>query len=71
MSRLIRQERFIRSKCDRCGKSTKAHQNNESDLYRLPHEWPAPLSDEGDFCEPCIDRYDEANWLAWFAEHRS
>lgn len=64
------QKRFIRSKCGRCGKATKAMQNGEADLYTLPHEWPEPLSDAGDFCEPCIERHDESNWLAWFCEHR-
>lgn len=65
-----RQQRFIRSRCDRCGKATKALQNNESDLYTLPHEWPEPLSDVGDFCERCIAAYNAANWLEWFARHR-
>jgi len=70
MARLTREERFIQSKCDRCGKSTKARQTGIGDLYTLPHEWPAPLSDTGDFCEPCIERYDEADWLAWLRVNR-
>jgi hypothetical protein len=65
-----KRERFIQSKCDRCGKATAAKQNGIGDLFTLPHEWGDPLSDAGDFCEPCIDRYDEADWLAWFKEHR-
>lgn len=62
--------RFTLSKCDRCGKATRATQNGIGDLFRLPHEWGAPLADEGDFCERCITRFDQNNWLAWMAEHR-
>lgn len=68
MAKLTQAERFIQSKCDRCGKATKARQNDIGDLYVLP--WEGPLHDLGDFCEPCIERYDEANWLVWFREHR-
>ena len=62
-----KKDRFIRSKCDRCGKATPARQNGEGDLFTLPHEWPSPLSDLGDFCQPCIGRHSAVNWLAWVA----
>lgn len=65
-----RKQRFIRSKCDRCGKATKAKQNNESDLYVLDHEYAPPLADSGDFCAACCLKYDEADWLEWFRQHR-
>lgn len=65
-----RRERFIQSKCDRCGKTTPAKQNGIGDLFTLPHEYADPLSDSGDFCAACIKRYDEADWMAWFREHR-
>lgn len=65
-----RRERFIQSKCDRCGKTTPAKQNGIGDLFTLPHEYADPLSDSGDFCEKCIERYDEDDWMAWFREQR-
>lgn len=66
-----RRDRFIESKCDRCGKSTPAKQNGIGDLYVLPHEWGPPLADEGAFCLDCIERYDQANWLIWWYKNRS
>lgn len=63
-------DRFAASKCERCGKTTPARQNGIGDLYVLPHEWGAPIADQGAFCEPCIARHDRADWLAWFAKHR-
>jgi hypothetical protein len=63
-------ERFTRSKCDRCGKATSGNIHEEGDLFTLPHEWQKPLSDQGDFCGKCVERYDEANWLVWFRERR-
>lgn len=62
--------RFTLSKCDRCGKSTKAMQNGVADLYVLPHEWGAPLADQGNFCQRCIGRDPREGWLIWFALNR-
>lgn len=67
---MSKSERFARSKCDRCGKTTKAKQNGIGDLYRIPHEYGQPIADEGDFCDPCCVRYDRENWLEWFKTHR-
>src|SRR6185503_2253818 len=67
---MSKRERFIESKCDRCGKATPARQNDIGDLYVLPHEWPAPLADQGGFCQRCIERYNIENWLAWFQANR-
>lgn len=64
-----RHERFVLSKCDRCGKTTKAKQNGIGDLFVLPHEWGPPVADQGDFCQQCIERYDRENWMTWIQEH--
>ena len=63
---ISKRERFIKSKCDRCGKATAAKQNGTGDLFVLPHEWPAPLGDLGAFCQKCIEKFDQANWRNWF-----
>jgi len=61
------QERFILSKCDRCGKATtKKNHNDAEGLYVLPHEWGEPLADRGAFCEACCALPKE-NWIAWYA----
>lgn len=60
--------RFIESKCDRCGKFTRAKQNGVSDLYVLPDEWGPPLAGEGAFGLCCINRYDKEDWLRWFQQ---
>lgn len=65
-----RKERFMLSKCDRCGKATKAKQNGVGDLYVLEHEYGPPLADQGDFCLKCIEKYDKENWLNWFKANR-
>ena len=57
-------QRFIQSKCDRCGKATPARQNGISDLVVLPSEWLG-IGDIGAFCEACVATYDEANWREW------
>lgn len=58
-------QRFVRSKCDRCGKSTPAKIMGEWDLFTLPHEWGAPCADQGNFCQPCIGKYSPENWQQW------
>lgn len=54
-----------RRRCDRCGRF--APMTNDDGLYTLPHEWGEPLADQGAFCERCISRFDQANWLVWWA----
>lgn len=66
-----KQERFLWSKCDRCGKTTKAMQNGIGDLFTLdPEIFGPPMGDQGAFCERCCTKYDKANWEAWFRKHR-
>lgn len=65
-----KQERFVASKCDRCGKATPARQNGIGDLFVLDHEYQFPLADQGAFCASCCKSYDEADWLEWFKAHR-
>lgn len=65
MAKLTPQQRFVQSRCDRCGRGTSARQNNTGDLYVLPETFEE-LADEGDFCQKCIDRYDLENWRRWF-----
>lgn len=60
-----RKERFIYSKCDRCGKATPTVQNGEHDLFTLPEDWGELCAGEGSFCQRCIDRYDPDNWRQW------
>lgn len=60
--------RFTDAKCDRCGKVTGRKIMGYADLFVL--EYPLPLKDQGAFCQTCIDRYSEADWLQWFHEHR-
>lgn len=66
---LSRKQRFIRSKCDRCGKATPA-KDGEWDLYVLPNKWGEPLADQGCFCNKCCEKFDKENWLEWFKTHR-
>ena len=48
-----RRERFIDSKCDRCGRTTPANQNGIGDLFTLPEEWPE-LYDGGSFASAAL-----------------
>lgn len=68
MARLSKTERFIQSKCDRCGKATPAKQNGIGDLYVLPEEFGEPLADQGCFCLTCVEKFDKENWLGWFKQ---
>lgn len=63
-------DRFIWSKCDRCGKSTVAAHNGIGELFVLDQELGKPLSDQGSFCRLCSTKYDRDNWVAWFKKHR-
>lgn len=65
---MSRQERFTRSKCDRCGRATRPQQNGEHDLYTLG-DYPGPLKDLGDFCLRCCEMYTIIQWLVWFDMH--
>jgi hypothetical protein len=66
MARPTKAERFILSKCDRCGKATAPNQNGLGDLYVLPEEYGEPLADEGSFCLTCLVSFGKENWLEWF-----
>lgn len=70
MGRLSRKERFIRSKCDRCGKSTSAKQNDTGDLYVLDESLGPGVADQGDFCYSCATKYSREDWLAWLKKYR-
>ena len=70
MTRQDRRNRFIASRCDRCGKATPAKQNGIGDLFTLPESFGAPLVDQGDFCAACCARYDADDWRAWMRQHR-
>lgn len=70
MRKLSKAERFVRSKCDRCGRATPARQNDIGDLFTLPESFGPQLRDEGSFCQACIDRYDFADWCHWMRIHR-
>ena len=60
-------ERFVLSKCDRCGKATnKQNHGDANGLYVLPPEWGEPLAEMGAFCAACCELPKE-NWLAWYA----
>lgn len=63
-----RRERFIRAKCDRCGKVTGSKFHGEGDLFVLPEEWGEGLADQGAFCESCIERYSPDNWREWLSK---
>lgn len=65
-----KEERFVASKCDRCGKATPARQNGIGDIFTLPEGFGAPLTDQGDFCAACCAKYDRENWIEWFKQHR-
>lgn len=66
MAKLSKSERFIKSKCDRCGKATPAKQNGIGDLYVLSKEFGEPLADQGSFCLACVQSFSKENWLDWF-----
>ncbi len=68
MALLTKRERFVKSKCDRCGKATLAKQNGIGDLYVLPQEYGEPLADQGSFCMTCLVSYSKENWLWWFKQ---
>lgn len=70
MGHISRTERFIDSKCDRCGRATPAKQNGIGELFALPMEWGSPIAEEGSFCMRCVTIYDQDNWLAWMKKHR-
>lgn len=67
---ISRKERFVRSKCDRCGKATPAEQNGIGDLYTLPDDWGEPFFCVGDFCQRCIDKYPPDDWAIWLKVNR-
>jgi hypothetical protein len=64
-----RKERFVGSKCDRCGRATPAKQNGIGDLFTLPDEWGEPFFCQGDFCQRCIDKYPPEDWAVWLKAH--
>ena len=66
-----KRERFMASKCDRCGRITPARQNGTGDLFTLPESFGPDLRDEGSFCQRCIDRYDAENWRSWIAQRNA
>ena len=66
-----RRERFIRSKCDRCGKTTPARQNGIGDLFVLGDEAHEEIQGEGNFCLSCINQYSPIQWLVWIDIRRN
>lgn len=70
MVRTRRQQEFVESKCDRCGRTTSFGGRDGEGLYVLEHDMPHGMADQGAFCLDCIARYDVENWLAWFRQHR-
>ncbi len=60
-----RQEDFVYSKCDRCGKATTGT-NNGTDLTALPPEWDHEMTAWLVVCTPCFEKYTREEWIAWY-----
>lgn len=60
-------QRFVDAKCDRCGKTTAAQQNNTGDLFCITDDEGCTPELLGGLavCAACCRKYTIAEWLTW------